>query len=199
MVPIKKDIDNGKTITYKLKFIDSFRFMSSSLSSLVDNLSEGLHNKKCRKCKSCLEYISIKEKKLIYKCRDCNKNYKLHFNKDLITSFVSTYEFCYKDINKFILLLRKAVYPYEYMDSWGRFDKTVLPNKEAFYSHLDIENITDADYRYVKNIYKEFNNKNLGDYQDLYVLIDMLLLADVFENFRNKCITIYELDPAHFL
>ena len=122
-VPIKKGLDNGKTITYKLKFIDSFRFVSSSLSSLVYNLSERLHNKKCRKWKSCPEYISIKDNKLILicKCIDCNRNYKLHFNKDLINRFTNTDEFCNKAINKFILLLTKRIYPYEYMDSWKRF------------------------------------------------------------------------------
>ena len=104
--------------------------MSSSLSSLVDDLSEGLHNKKCRKCKSCLEYISIEDNKLICKCIDCNKNYKLHFNKDSIKRFANTYDFCDGNINKFILLLRKGVYPCEYMDSWKRFDETLLHKKE---------------------------------------------------------------------
>ena len=64
-VPIKKQFDNGKTITYKIKFIDSYRFMSSSLSSLVDNLSNGLHSEKCADCKSHLDYVSIKDDKLI--------------------------------------------------------------------------------------------------------------------------------------
>ena len=90
--------------------------MSSSLSSLFDNLSEGLHNKTCRKYKSCFDYISIEDNKLIWKCIDCNKNYKLYFNKDLINRFANTYEFCNKDINKFILLLRKWIYPYECME-----------------------------------------------------------------------------------
>ena len=92
------------------------------------------------------------------------------------------------------MLLRKGVYPYEYMDSWERFDETTLPDKEAFYSSLNMENITDVDYRHAKRVFK-----NLGVYHDLYVPSDTLLLADVFENFRNKCIEIYELDPAYFL
>ena len=74
-----------------------------------------------------------------------------------------------------------------------------MPDKEAFYSTLNVEDITDADYRHAKSVFKNLNNKNLGDYHDLYVLGDTLLLADVFENFRNECIEIYELDPAHFL
>ena len=103
--------------------------MSNSLLSLFDNLYEELHNKKCMKCKSCLEYISIEDNKLIYKCIDCNKNYKLHFNKDLIKRFANTYYFCNKDINKFILLSRKGIYSNEYMDSWKRFQEQSLPHR----------------------------------------------------------------------
>ena len=109
------------------------------------------------------------------------------------------YEFCNEDINKFILLLRKGVYQYEYMDSWDRFNETSLPDKEAFYSSLNKEDITDVDQRHSKRVFKSLNNKNLGDYHDLYVQSDTLLPADVFENVRNMCIKVYELDPAHFL
>ena len=84
------------------------------------------------------------------------------------------------------------------MDSWERFDETSLRDKEAFYSSLNMEDITDVDYRHAKRVFQNFNNRNLGDHHDLYVQSDTLLLADVFENFRNKCIEIYELDPAHF-
>ena len=102
-------------------------------------------------------------------------------------------------MNKFILLLRKGVYPYEYVDIWERFGETSLPNTEAFYSSLNMENSTDVDYRHARRVFKNLSNKNLDDYHDLYVQSDTLLLADVFESFRNKCIEIYELDPAHFL
>ena len=85
------------------------------------------------------------------------------------------------------------------MDSWERFDETPLPDKEAYYSSLNMEDITDVDHRHAKGVFKNLNDKNLGDYHDLYIQSDTLLLADVFENFRNKCIEIYELDPAHFL
>ena len=74
MVPIKKGIDNGKSITYKTKFIDSFRFISSSLLSLVDNLSEGLQCDKCIDCKSCLDYMSVKDDQLIFRCFECKKS-----------------------------------------------------------------------------------------------------------------------------
>ena len=85
------------------------------------------------------------------------------------------------------------------MDSWKRFDETSLPDKETFYSSLNMKDITDVDYRHAKGVYEAFNIKNLGEYHNLYVQNATLLLADVFENFRNKCIEIYYLDPAHFL
>ena len=109
------------------------------------------------------------------------------------------YEFCNEDLNKFILLLRNGVYPHEYMDSWQTFDETSLSDKEAFYSNLNMEDITDVDYRHRKTVFEYLINKNLGDYDDLYVQRDTLLLADGFENFKNICIKVYELDPAHFL
>ena len=91
--------------------------MSSSLSSLVENLSDGLHEDKCIDCKSCFHCMMFRDDQLILRCFECKKNYKKDFNKDLIKKFASTYKFYNGDINKFILLLRKGVYPYEYMDS----------------------------------------------------------------------------------
>ena len=85
-------------------------------------------------------------------------------------------------------MLRKGVYPYEYMDNWKRFNETSLPSKESFYSSLNME-----------DVFNKFKLNNLGDYHDLYVQSDTLLLADVFENFRDMCLKEYELDPAHFL
>ena len=79
------------------------------------------------------------------------------------------------------------------MDIWEIFDETSLPDKEAFYSSKNMEDVTDVDYRHAKRVFKNHNNKNLGD---LYVKSDTLLLAAVFENFRNKCTGIYELDPT---
>ena len=200
-VPIKKELDNGKKSTYKIKLIDSFRCMSSSLSNLVDNHSDGLHNIKCTDCKSYLEYISTKEEELlIFHCLKCSKNQKKHFNKELINKLANTYEeFSNEDINKFILLLRKGVYSYECMDTWERFDEKLLSKKGNFYSSLNMEDITHADYRHAKRVLKIFNNKNIGKYHKLYVQSDTLLLSDVFENLRDKCIEIHKLDPAHFL
>ena len=78
------------------------------------------------------------------------------------------------------------------------FIASLLSDKKYFYSKLTIENITDRDHKHAKRVFKSFNNKNLGDYHDLYVQSDTLLLADIFENFRKQCIEIYELDPSHF-
>ena len=173
--------------------------MSASLLKLVDNLSEAIHNNKCLNCKSCLDYTRTKNEKLIFKCFNCKQNYEKDFNKALIKRFANTYQFCNKILNKFILLRRKSVYPYEYMDNWERFDEISLPNKESFYSNLNMENVDDIDYRHGNNVFKRFKLKNLGEYHDLYVHSDTLLLAEVFENFRNTCIKVYELNPAHFL
>ena len=87
-------------------------------------------------------------------------------------------------------MLQKGVYPYEYMDDWEKFNETSLPEKEDFYSHLNMEDITDADYAHAKRICKDFEIKNLGEYLDLYVQNDSLLLADAFANFRKMCIKI---------
>ena len=80
-----------------------------------------------------------------------------------------------------------------------RFNEISFSEKEAFYSNINMEDITEVDHRHTKRVFKSLNNKNLGDYHDLYIQSDTLLLADVFENFRNKCIKVYELDPSHFL
>ena len=116
---------------------------------------------------------------LIFRCFERKKNYKKEFNEELIKRFGNIYEFCNEDINKFVLLLRKGVCPYEYMDSWEGFDETSLPDKEAFYSNLKMENITDVNYRHAKRVLngaalKNLNNKDLGDCHDLYVQSDTL-------------------------
>ena len=130
-MPIKKKIEKKDLeITYKITFIDSYRFVASSLSKLVDNLSEGIHNNKCSDCGSNLDYIKIKNEKFILECYNCKQRYKKKFNKELNKRFASAYSFCINDLNKFILLLRKGVYPYEYMDHWERFNETLLPSKE---------------------------------------------------------------------
>ena len=96
-------------------------------------------------------------------------------------------------------MLRKGVYPYEYIDSWKKFHETSIPPKETYYSKLNKEDISDADYAHAQKVWDVFEIKNQGKNHDLYVLSYTLLLADLFENFRDKCIEIYELDPAHIL
>ena len=97
------------------------------------------------------------------------------------------------------MLLRKGVYPSEYMDSWEKFNETALPTKKDFCSNLNLENISDEDFTHAQKLCDVFKIKNLGEYHDLYVPSDTLLLADIFENFRNMCLNIYELDTVYFV
>ena len=103
------------------------------------------------------------------------------------------------DLNKSILLLRKGDYPYEDMDNWEKFDVTTIPPKEAFYSKLNLKGISDADYEHAQKVWEVFEIKNHGEYHDLYAQSETLSLADVFENFRNMCLEIYEFDPVYFV
>ena len=117
----------------------------------------------------------------------------------LIKKFSNKHQFCNGYINKLALLLRKGVYPYEYMDSWERYDETPLPDKKSFYSKLYQEDTTNVYSTHAQKVFEELKIKNLGDYHDLYVQSETLLLTDVFENFRSRSIEMYELHPAHFL
>ena len=177
--------------------------MPSKLSNLVDNLSE-INNKDCKTCmerkniKSECEFIGLKNNRLNYRCKECNGTSNKSVN-ELIEKFPNTYQFCNGDLNKFVLLLRKGVYPYEYMDTWERFNETSLPLKKIFYSELNLEDISDKDYLHAQKVREEFGIRNLVEYHDLYVQTDTSLLADVFEKIKDKCIDIYGLDPSYFL
>ena len=94
------------------------------------------------------------------------------------------------------MLLRKDVYPHEYIDDWEKFNETSLPEKKYFYSPLNKEDISDAGYTHAKGVCKDFEIMNLGEYHDLYVQSDKLSLTDVFNNFPNISLKIYELDPV---
>ena len=158
--------------------------MQSKLSDLVDNLSE-INDKECKKCmeikriRSECEFIGLKDNRLKYKCKEC---YDISAKSvdDLIKKFPITYKFCNGIHNKFVLLLIKGLYPYEYMDSLERFNETSLPPKKPFYSELSLEDISDKDYLHAQKVWDAFGIRNLGEYHDLYVQRDTLLLADVY-------------------
>ena len=147
---------DGKTVSLnmELRFIDSFKFLQTSLANLVKNL---------------------RPENLV--------NIKAIFNQSQ---------------DKIVLLTRKGVYPYDYVSSISKFDETQLPPKKEFYSKLNDEDITEDEYQHALNVWKTFGCKNIRDYHDLYLKSDVLLLADVFENFRATCLKHYNLDPAHY-
>ena len=138
---------------HDIRFIDSFKFMATSLEKLVNNLPKD-------------DFINVK-----------------------------TY---YKD-DKLELVTRKGVYPCEYIDTPEKSKETQLLARETFYSRLNDEGITDENYAHGRKVWETFEMKNLEDYHDLYNQVDVLLLADVFENFRSVCIKNYNLDPAHYI
>jgi hypothetical protein len=96
------------------------------------------------------------------------------------------------------LLTRKGVYPYDYMSSWDKFEEPSLPTRKKFYNSLKKRHISRADYKYAQLVFKEFGLTSLGEYHDLYLLTDTLLLACVFEEFRDMAMNNFKLDPAHY-
>ena len=139
-------------INFEIRFLDSFKFLQTSLANLVSNLTkEDFHN---------------------------TKHVMKDTNIDLIT--------------------RKGIYPYDYVSSLDKLSETSLPPKEAFYSQLYNENISDEDYQHAVNVWNTFGCKTIRDYHNLYLKTDVLLLADVFENFRKICLKHYKLDPIHY-
>ena len=188
-IPIRKEVkeekqkkQKKKVITYNLKFIDSKKHMESALATLVNNLSE-INKCKCEEDED--KHIKIKTKKVnskervITRCKACNSK-ENQLVSELIKKFPNTYKLCNKSSKKFILLLKKGVYPYDYMDSVDRFDKTTLPNTEKFYSKLQLKDISEKDYKHVKKVWNIFEIKTLGQYHDLYVQADTAQLSDVF-------------------
>ena len=120
---------------------------------------------------------------------------------DKLASYLSEYPILkseFLNVYNFNLLTRKGIYPYDYMDNFNKFTQSYLPAKIDFYNKLNDEDISESDYAHANKIWTTFNCQNLGDYSDLYMKTDILLLADVFEQFRNNCIQTYKLDPAHY-
>ena len=105
----------------------------------------------------------------------------------------------FTDPVQFRLMKKKGVYPYDYMDSFSKFNDTELPKREEFYSLLTDENISEDAYSHAENVWNTFNLRNMGEYHDLFLKTDILLLVDVFENFRKTCLTYYRLDPLHYI
>ena len=95
-------------------------------------------------------------------------------------------------------LLEKGLYPYEYINSWDRFNEAQLSPIDAFYANLNMSLISEEDYQHAQRVWKQFVIHNLGDYHDLYLRTDVVLLANVFKAFRDTCLRHYKLDPAHF-
>ena len=147
--------------------------------------------------KSECKFIGIKNNRLNYRCKEYSGIFAKSVN-ELIKNFPNIYKFCNGDLNKFVLLLRKCVYPYEHMDNWEKFNEKSLPPKKDFCNELTLEDITDKDYAYAQKVWEVFKIKNRREYHNLYIQTDTFLPADVFEKFRYKCIEIYELDPSYF-
>ena len=131
--------------------------MTTLLSNLVDNVTEGIHKIKCKDC-DFLEYESVKANSIKCKCLSCNKNYSNKIDEGL-KRLKNTFKFSNNDTNKFILLLRKGIYPYEYMNDSEKFSETSFSVKEELYSNLNMEHITNADYIHGKRVCKDFEIK----------------------------------------
>ena len=132
--------------------------MASSLSNLVNNLAEGIHKRKGKDCDCFIKYESVKDSLIKYKSLSCNNNYSNKIDKKLKRRFKNTFKFSDNDINKFILLLRKGVYSYEYTDDWKRFNETTLPEKEEFCGNLNMEEITLHAFK--KSLQRLWDKKN---------------------------------------
>ena len=179
----------------QLRFIDSLRFMASSLGSLTSNLVGG-SGMVCNECGGSCEFTHVNEDYVAHgKCRNCYLGHSKH--QLTVDSIFDDLRDNHTD-EQFRLLLRKGVYPYKYISSWDNFEETKLPPKEAFHSKLNMNNTGDHDYEHTQKVWKEFGKKNLGEYHDLHLKTDVLLLSNVFEAFRNTCLEHSKLDLAHF-
>ena len=191
---INKD-GKPQEVKRELRFIDSYKFMGSSLKDLTDNLVKDLCNECSRldakTCKAdCLDRKGDKCK-CKPNCKEC-ANRRSKKGDEMCKSLNLIYSGEKRD-----LLLRKGVYPYDWVDSIDKFSETQLPYQESFYSKLNDEGISDEDYLHAQKVWKVFNCQTFRDYHNIYNVSDVLILADVFENFRDVCNENYGIDPAH--
>ena len=189
-----------KLLTHNLRFIDSARQMNE-LSTLVDNLS-GLKDCYCEKksfdnIKTTYKVIN-NEYIVNTRCKAClwQKGIKL---SELVKNVPNTYNLCRGGVEKFLLLLRKGVYSYEYMNKMSKFIEKELTTIDNFHRKLNSSGISIKEYSHAKEVWQFFKIKDMGEYHDLYVLSDVAQLSDVFENFRSLCLKIYKLDPSYFV
>ena len=189
-----------------LRFIDTLQHLSSSLDKLSSNLAAKTEIAGCKYCprrgppKAILRHQSIAHK------GDYNNEFHHTTKNETLPELFPnlhdnfTRKKAWKDLppDAFKMLTRKGVYPYSYMDSFAKFEETALPPIEKFHNDLTKENISGDDYAFVKKLWKTFRLKNLGELHDLYMETDTLLLADVFENYRQVIMKNYGLDPTHF-
>jgi len=139
----------------KLRFIDSYKFLTLSLDKLASYLSK--------------DKLRIMQR-----------------------------EFCNLSAENFDLLTRKGIFPYEYIDCVEKLEDTCLPPRESFYSSLTGDTVSEVNYAHAVKVWQRFSIRTLGEYSDLYLKTDVLLLADIFENFRDSCVASYGLDPAYY-
>jgi len=129
----------------------------------------------------------------------------LNISFDKLASFLSKdklrilqREFSKLSVENFNLLTRKGIFPYEYIDCVQKLDKMCLPSRESFYSSLTGDTVSESNYAHAANVWQRFSIRTLGEYSDLYLKTDVLLLADIFENFHDSCVASYGLDPAYY-
>jgi hypothetical protein len=184
-------------IFHNLKNYDG-HILIKALSSLGDEYLDAI------KCISCNfeKYITFSVKKLSFIDSFAFLSTSLEKQVEFL-AVEGLHKFTYLKENfsedNINILTKKGVYPYDYMSNWERFNETALPPQSSFYSQLSKNDISVEDYERAVEVFKTFKCNNLGDYHDLYLKTDVLLLADVFENFRNVSMKSYKLDPVHYL